>query len=122
MITIQSRKVPVSIGPYSQAMIAGGLIFTSGQIALDADTGLLVGTNLAEQTEQVIANLQAVLETVGSSLTKVVKTTCFLSDMADFDAFNEIYARHFTGLPARSCIEAPLPKGALVEIEAIAEL
>ena len=119
---IQTSKAPAAIGPYSQAIVTGNLIFTSGQIPLDPDTGLLTGTTITEQTHQVCKNLEAVLSAAGSSLQHVVKTVCFLSDMADFAQFNEVYARYFTEKPARSCVAVKaLPKGALVEVEVIAE-
>ena len=121
MNIISTKDAPAAIGPYSQAVEAGGLIFTSGQIALDPETGALVDGGIEAQAEQVIKNLRAVLEAAGSDLHKVVKTTCFLSSMADFAAFNEVYAKYFTGKPARSCVEvSALPKGAAVEIEAVA--
>ena len=123
MKAIQTDKAPAAIGPYSQAFVIGGLVFTSGQIPLSAETGQVVGTVIAEQTERVIQNLKAVLETAGSSLSQVVKTTCFLADMQDFTAFNEIYGKYFTGKPARSTVAVrQLPKSVLVEIEAIAEI
>ena len=114
---------PKAIGPYSNAMITGNLVFTAGQIPLSPADGSLVGTNAAEQAEQVIKNLRAVLEAAGSSLDKIVKTTCFLTDMDDFAAFNEVYSKHITGKPARSTVAVKqLPRSALVEIEAIAEI
>jgi 2-iminobutanoate/2-iminopropanoate deaminase len=120
---ISTDKAPAAIGPYSQAMVIGNMLYTSGQIPIDPATGNFVGTTVAEQAEQVMKNLAAVLEAAGSSFDKVIKTTCFLTDMADFAAFNEVYARYFTEKPARSCVAvAALPKGALVEIEAIAEI
>ncbi len=123
MRVISTDKAPAAIGPYSQAVAAGGLLFTSGQIPLDPETGAVVGDDIAAQTERVIANLGAVLEAAGADFTKVVKTVCFLSDMKNFAAFNEIYAKAFTGKPARSCVEvSALPKGVLVEIEAVAEI
>ena len=119
---IHTEKAPAAIGPYSQAISAGSFIFTSGQIALDPQTGAMVEGGVREQADRVCKNLSAVLESAGSSLDKVIKTTCFLSDMADFAEFNEVYAQYFTGKPARSCVAAKaLPKGALVEIEVIAE-
>ncbi|MCL2212100.1 MAG: RidA family protein [Treponema sp.] len=122
MKTIISNEAPAAIGPYSHAVIAGGTIFTSGQIPILPATGELIEGGVKEQAEQVIKNLKAVLASAGSDLDRVVKTTCFLTDMADFAAFNEVYAAHFTGKPARSCVAVrALPKGALVEIEAIAE-
>jgi 2-iminobutanoate/2-iminopropanoate deaminase len=122
MKTIETKKAPAAIGPYSQAIIANGLVYTSGQIPIDPASGLIEASGIEEQTKQVIANLAAVLDAAGSSLDRVVKTTCFLKNMGDFAAFNEIYAEYFTGRPARSCVEVcALPKGALVEIELVAE-
>ena len=122
MEKIQTEQAPAAIGPYSQAVCVGNLIFTSGQISLDPETGVMKGNTVESQTHRVCKNLAAVLEAAGSSLDKVVKTTCFLSDMGDFAAFNSVYAEYFKGKPARSCIACKgLPKGALVEIEAIAE-
>ena len=119
---VQTNKAPAAIGPYSQAMVVGNLIFTSGQIPLNPETGLIEGNNITEQTHRVCKNLKAVLEAAGASLEKAVKTTCFLNDMADFTAFNEVYAEYFTGKPARSCVAVKtLPKNALVEVEVIAE-
>lgn len=119
---IQTDKAPAAIGPYSQAVVFGDLIFTSGQIPLCPQTGQLVGNDIAEQTHQVCKNLQAVLEASGSSLDNAVKTVCYLSDMADFAQFNEVYAQYFTEKPARSCVAVKdLPKGALVEVEVIAQ-
>ncbi|GMO53601.1 MAG: RidA family protein [Termitinemataceae bacterium] len=123
MKVINTKAAPAAIGPYSQGFIVGNLIFTSGQIPLDPKTGEVSGDDIASQAECSIANLKAILEEAGSSLTKVIKTTCFLSDMGNFAAFNEVYAKHFTGKPARSCVAVKtLPKNLLVEIEAIAEL
>ena len=123
MTKIETSKAPGAIGPYSQGMVSGGLVFTSGQIALDPATSAVVGDTIEAQSEQALKNLQAVLEAGGASLGTVVKTTCFLADMADFAAFNAVYARFFTGdCPARSCVAVrSLPKGVLVEVEAIAE-
>lgn len=119
---VQTNKAPAAIGPYSQAMVVGNLIFTSGQIPLNPETGVIEGNNIKEQTHRVCKNLKAVLEAAGGSLDKAVKTTCFLDDMADFTAFNEVYAEYFTGKPARSCVAVKnLPKNALVEVEVIAE-
>lgn len=119
---ITTDKAPAAIGPYSQAVVTGNLIFTSGQIPLNPETGLLEGGNIAQQTHRVCKNLQAVLSAAGGSLKSAVKTVCFLSDIADFAAFNEVYAEYFTESPARSCVAVKdLPKGALVEIEVIAE-
>ena len=120
---VQTNHAPAAIGPYSQALISGGLVFTSGQIPLDPATGAVVAGGIEAQTEQVMKNLAAVLAEAGSGLEKAVKTTCFLADMNDFAAFNEVYARHFTGKPARSCVAVrQLPKSVLVEVEVIAEL
>jgi 2-iminobutanoate/2-iminopropanoate deaminase len=119
---VATDKAPKAIGPYSQAIVTGDTVYTAGQVALDAKTGELVGTTVADQTEQVLQNLTAVLAASGSSLGQVVKTTVYLADMADFAAMNEVYARHFGGhRPARSTVQAAgLPKGARVEIDAIA--
>ena len=119
---VHTDNAPAAIGPYSQAVVAGELIFTSGQIALNPETGLLEGATVTEQTHRVCRNLQAVLTAAGSSLKHTIKTVCYLSDMADFAAFNEVYAQYFTEKPARSCVAAKaLPKGALVEVEVIAQ-
>ena len=121
METVTSSAAPAAIGPYSQAIIENGFIFTSGQIPLVPETGEIINGGIKEQAEQVIKNLKAVLTAAGSELTNVVKTTCFLTDMGDFTAFNEVYAQYFTGKPARSCVAVlALPKGAKVEIEAVA--
>lgn len=118
---IHTPSAPAAIGPYSQAIAVNGLVYTSGQIAIDPATGSIDAKTIEAQTEQVIANLKAVLEAAGSDLTKVVKTTCFLQSMGDFAAFNTVYEQYFTGKPARSCVEvSKLPKGALVEIEVTA--
>lgn len=123
MKTIQTDKAPAAIGPYSQAKIAGGFVFTSGQIPVNPATSLIEATTIEEQTEQVCKNISAVLEAAGSSLDKVVKTVCFLADINDFAAFNGVYEKHFTSSPARSCVAVKaLPKNALVEVEAIAEI
>ena len=122
MKVTETKAAPAAIGPYSQAIISGNLVFCSGQIPLSPENGQITGISIAEQTEQVIQNLKAVLEASGSNLGKVIKTTCFLADMNDFAAFNEVYAKHFTGKPARSTVAVKqLPRNALVEIEAIAE-
>lgn len=119
---VQTNKAPAAIGPYSQAVVVGNLIFTSGQISLNPETGVLEGKTITEQTHRVCRNLQAVLEAAGSSLQSAVKTVCFLANMADFAAFNEVYAQYFTEKPARSCVAVKdLPKGALVEVEVVAE-
>ena len=118
---VQTPNAPAAIGPYSQAVVCGNLVFTSGQIPLDPTTGTVVGEGIREQAEQVMKNLSAVLEAAGSSLTNAVKTTCFLADMADFASFNEVYAAYFTSNPARSCVAVKaLPKGVLVEVEVVA--
>ncbi len=120
---IYTKNAPDAIGPYSQAIVAGNMVFTSGQIAINPASGAVEATDIREQTEQVCKNLSAVLEAAGSSLEKVVKTTCFLSDMGDFAAFNEVYGKYFVSKPARSCVAAKtLPKNVLVEVEAIAEI
>ena len=120
---IVTEKAPAAIGPYSQAMKVGNLVFTSGQIAINPVTGAVEATDIAGQTEQVCKNLCAVLCEAGTSIEKVVKTTCFLADMADFAAFNEVYGKYFVNKPARSCVAAKqLPKNVLCEIEVIAEL
>lgn len=119
---VQTDKAPAAIGPYSQAVLAGNLVFTSGQIPLNPESELIEGQNITEQTHRVCKNLEAVLTAAGSSLKKTVKTVCFLSNMADFTAFNQVYAQYFTEKPARSCVAVKdLPKGALVEVEVIAE-
>lgn len=118
---INTNAAPSAIGPYVQAIKVGNMVYTSGQIPLTA-TGVLAATDIVGQSEQVMLNLKAVLEEAGSSLAKVIKTTCFIKDMNDFVAFNEVYGRHFAGVyPARSCVEvARLPKDVLIEVEAIA--
>ena len=122
MKKVETKMAPAAIGPYSQATEVGNLIFTSGQIPLNPETGVLEGTEIKEQTHRVCKNLKAVLEALGTSLKKAVKTTCFLSNMDDFAKFNEVYAEYFTEKPARSCVAVKeLPKGALVEVEVIAE-
>ena len=119
---IATKDAPQAIGPYSQAIKAGGMVFCSGQIALDPATGTIVGGEVAQQTEQVLKNLAAVLAAAGSSLDRVLKTTVFLKNMSDFAAMNEVYGRHFkTTPPARSTVEAArLPKDVLVEIDVVA--
>ena len=120
---IATNKAPAAIGPYSQAMVVGNLVFTSGQIAIDPATGNIDAADVVGQTEQVMKNLGEVLAAAGASFASAVKTTCFLADIADFAAFNEIYGKYFTEKPARSCVAAKaLPKGALVEVEVIAEI
>lgn len=123
MKKISTNKAPAAIGPYSQAVVVNNMLFTSGQIALDPATGEVVGTTIIEQAEQVMKNLGAVLEEAGSSYEKAVKTVCFLADMEDFAAFNEVYGRYFTEKPARSCVAVKqLPKNVLCEVEVIAEI
>lgn len=123
MEIIQTQNAPAAIGPYSQAVKVGNLVFTSGQIPINPATGNIEAQSIEEQTEQVCKNLCAVLEAAGTSLDKVVKTVCFLSDMDNFAAFNQVYARYFTSCPARSCVAVKtLPKNVLVEIDTIAEL
>lgn len=123
MEKICTKNAPDAIGPYTQAIKAGGFVFTSGQIAINPNSGTVEATTIEEQTEQVCKNLCAVLEAAGTSIDKAVKTVCFLADMADFAAFNEVYGRYFLSKPARSCVAAKqLPKNVLVEVEVIAEL
>ena len=118
----ETKKAPAAIGPYSQAVVVGDLIFTSGQIPLNPETGVLEGKDITEQTHRVCKNLEAVLTAAGGSLESAVKTVCFLANMADFAAFNEVYAQYFTEKPARSCVAVKdLPKGALLEVEVLAE-
>lgn len=120
---ISTEKAPAAIGPYSQAMVVGNMVFTSGQIPIVPASGVIEAEDIKGQTEQVMKNLGEVLAAAGSSYEKAVKTTCFLANIGDFAAFNEIYAKYFTGKPARSCVAVKdLPKGALVEVEVIAEL
>jgi len=120
---IYTPNAPEAIGPYSQAITVGNLVFTSGQIAINPASGAVEATTIEDQTHQVCKNLSAVLEAAGSSLEKVVKTVCFLADMNDFAAFNAVYATYFTGKPARSCVAVKtLPKNVLVEIDTIAEI
>ena len=122
MEKVFTEQAPAAIGPYSQAVKTGNLVYTSGQIPIDPATGVIEAQDIKGQTEQVMKNLEAVLKTAGSSFERAVKTLCFLKSMDDFAAFNEVYARYFTGKPARSCVAvAALPKGALVEVEVIAE-
>ena len=120
---VSTEKAPAAIGPYSQAIVCGNMVFTSGQIGIDPACGEITGRDVREQTEQVMQNLCAVLAAAGTSMENVVKTTCFLADIADFAAFNEIYGKYLTEKPARSCVAAKaLPKGALVEVEVIAKI
>ena len=121
MKTISTTKAPAAIGPYSQAKVVNGMLYASGQIPINPATGNVDATTIEGQTEQVIANIAAVLEEAGSSFDNVVKTTCFLADMSDFAAFNEVYGNYFTSKPARSCVAVKtLPKGVLCEVELIA--
>ena len=121
MKVIATEKAPGAIGPYSQGFIAGGLVITSGQIPVDPATGT-TPEGISAQAEQSCKNVGAILEAAGSGYDKVIKTTCFLADIADFAAFNEVYAKYFTSKPARSCVAVKdLPKGVLCEIEAVAE-
>lgn len=118
---VTAPKAPAALGPYSAAMAFENLLFLSGQTPIVPETGELVAGGIAEQTQQVINNLQAVLEAAGSGFDKVIKTTCFLTDMANFAAFNEVYGKAFISKPARSTVAVKgLPKGALVEVELIA--
>ncbi len=120
---VYTKNAPDAIGPYSQAVKCGNLVFTSGQIAINPETSQVEAVGIKAQTEQVCKNLSAVLEAAGTSLDKAIKTTCFLAEMADFAEFNEVYGKYFTSKPARSCVAAKqLPKGVLVEVGVIAEL
>lgn len=123
MKKIHTDNAPAAIGPYSQAIVHGDLLFTSGQIPINPATGNIEAEGIVAQTEQVMKNLGAVLSAAGTSFEKAIKTTCFLADMADFTAFNEVYAKYFVGKPARSCVAVKtLPKNVLVEVEVIAEI
>lgn len=123
MKTIQADHAPAAVGPYSHAVTEGNLVFTSGQIPLSPQTGDVVGEDIQSQTRQVMANLEAVLSAAGAGFDTVLKSTCYLSDMSDFPAFNEIYAEFFITRPARSCVAVKtLPKNVLVEVEVIATL
>ena len=120
---IETVNAPAAIGPYTQAIVTGNLVFTSGQIPINPASGEVEAVGIEAQTEQVCSNLSAVLDAAGSSMERVVKTTCFLYDMADFASFNGVYAKYFVSKPARSCVAVKaLPKGVLVEVEVIAEL
>lgn len=120
---VATDKAPAAIGPYSQGIVVDKMLYSSGQIALDPATGAVVGTTIEEQAEQVMKNLGAILEAVDATYANVVKTTCFLADMGDFGAFNEVYAKYFTEKPARSCVAVKtLPKNVLCEVEVIAYL
>ena len=121
MKTIETKSAPAAIGPYSQAILANGFLYTSGQIPLNPETGAIEGQTIEAQAEQAIKNLGEILKASDSDFSKVVKTTCFLARISDFAAFNAIYEKYFVSKPARSCFEvATLPKGALIEIEAVA--
>lgn len=123
MNTISTSNAPAAIGPYSQAKVINGMLYASGQVPLDPKTGAVVGTEINEQTEQVMKNIGAILEAGGTSFEKVVKTTCFIAEMADFPAFNAVYEKYFTSKPARSCVAVKqLPKNVLCEVEVIAEV
>lgn len=120
---IHTDNAPEAIGPYSQAVVSGNMLYTSGQIAINPSSGEVEASDVEGQTLQVMKNLGAVLEAAGSSFDKTIKTTCFLADIADFAAFNKIYGEYFTSKPARSCVAVrDLPKGVLVEVEVIAEI
>jgi 2-iminobutanoate/2-iminopropanoate deaminase len=120
---VSTEKAPAAIGPYSQAIICGNMVFTSGQIPINPASGNVEAVTIEEQSKQVMENLGAVLKAAGSSFEKAVKTTCFLADIADFAAFNGVYAQYFTTCPARSCVAVKdLPKGVKVEVEVIATL
>lgn len=120
---VDTKNAPAAIGPYSQGIIINGIAFFSGQVPLSPETGEVVGETITEQAEQVMKNIKALLESQGAEFTDVVKTTCFLADMADFAAFNDVYAKYFTGKPARSCVAVKaLPKGVLCEVETIASV
>ena len=121
MKTISTKNAPAAIGPYSQAKVANGFVFASGQIPLNPETGEVVGTTIEEQAEQAIKNVGAILTEAGLGYENVIKTTCFLAEMADLAAFNAVYDKYFTGKPARSCVAVKqLPKDVLVEVEVIA--
>ncbi|MBR1420659.1 MAG: RidA family protein [Selenomonadaceae bacterium] len=121
MKIVQTEKAPAAVGPYSQAIIANGMIYCSGQIAIDPSVGKIVAEDIEGQADQCCRNIEAVLETAGVDLCNVVKTTCFLADIADFAKFNSVYEKYFVSKPARSCVAVKdLPKGALCEIEVIA--
>lgn len=121
MKIVSTQSAPAAIGPYSQAIVAGDTVYTSGQIAINPASGQVEATDIVGQTHQVCRNIAAVLEAAGSGMDAVVKTTCFLADMNDFGAFNEVYAQYFKSLPARSCVAVKtLPKNVLVEVDTIA--
>ncbi|MEA5048602.1 MAG: RidA family protein [Eubacteriales bacterium] len=123
MKTIDTEKAPAAIGPYSQAMVSGGFVFTSGQIPVDPRSGEIIGADVTAQAEQVLKNIGAVLAAAGSGYERVVKATCFLASMDDFAAFNAVYGKYMTNKPARSCVAVKtLPKNVLCEVEVIAEV
>lgn len=123
MKIIHTDKAPAAVGPYSQAIAAGDTLYLSGQIAINPAEGRIVATTIEAQAEQCCRNIEAVLAAAGTDMSQVLKTTCFLADIADFKAFNEVYAKHFISKPARSCVAVKdLPAGALCEVEAVAEL
>jgi len=123
MKTVETKRAPAALGPYSQAVVTGDFVYTSGQIPIDPQSGNIEAKDIRGQAKQAIHNIGEILSASGSSFENVIKTTCFLKDMGDCAAFNEVYAEYFTGKPARSCVEvSALPKGALVEIEAVAKL
>ena len=123
MKTVETKNAPAAIGPYSQAKIVGNLVYCSGQIPVNPATSLIEGKTVSEQTHQSCKNVAALLQAAGTSIDKVIKTTCFLADIADFGEFNKVYEQYFVTKPARSCVAVrDIPKGALVEIEVIAEI
>lgn len=123
MITVHTTKAPAAIGPYSQAIINQGLVYTSGQIAINPETSNIEATTIEDQTRQVMINLSEILKEANSSMKNIIKTTCFLADIKDFAAFNEVYAEYITTNPARSCVAVKdLPKAVLVEVEVIATI
>ena len=123
MITVHTNKAPAAIGPYSQAIINQGLVYTSGQIAINPETSNIEATTIEDQTRQVMINLSEILKEANSSMKNIIKTTCFLADIKDFTAFNEVYAEYITSNPARSCVAVKdLPKAVLVEVEVIATI
>ena len=123
MITVHTNKAPAAIGPYSQAIINQGLVYTSGQIAINPETSNIEATTIEDQTRQVMINLSEILKDANSSMKNIIKTTCFLADIKDFAAFNEVYAEYITTNPARSCVAVKdLPKAVLVEVEVIATI
>lgn len=122
MEKVYTKNAPEPVGPYSQAVIANGFLYCSGQIAINPENNEFINGDIIEQTNQVMKNIDAVLTEAGCDFDNVIKTTCFLDDMNNFGAFNEIYAKYFTSKPARSCVQAVLPKGAKVEVEVIAQI